>query len=47
MGLFCFYLFLLLLGRFDDPRVRFPGLAEVVEQGQGVYEERQVDSGKR
>lgn len=40
------YLFLLLLWRFNNSRVRLPGLAKVVEQGQGIYQEGHVDSGK-
>lgn len=41
------HLLLLLLRCFDDPRVRLPGFAEVVEQSQAVYQEGHVDRGKR
>lgn len=41
------HLLLLLLRCFDDAGVGLPGLAKVVEQGEGVYEEGQVDSGER
>lgn len=40
------HLLLLLLGRFDDSRVGLPRLAEVVEEGQGVDQEGQVDRGE-
>lgn len=41
-----FYLFLLLLGCFDDSWIRLPGFTKVVEQSQGVNEEGHVDGGK-
>lgn len=41
-----FYLFLLLLGCFDDSWIRLPGFTKVVEQSQGVDEEGHVDGGK-
>ncbi len=41
------YLFLLLLGCFDDTRVGLPGLAKVVEESQTVEQEGQVDGDER
>lgn len=41
------HLLLLLLRRFDDARVRFPGLAKVVEESETVEQEGQVDGDER